>query len=154
MSRIHSNILQLMLNMIVHRGQFLQRGRGLGSIFGSLFKFLKPLASKGAKMAFKAGQSALQNPDIAKGINDVKTQAVMSGVKAINKALSGKAAPEQDAFVTPAVSDTTSIVQRAAPLKKRVVKKKKKQTKKRKPLGTLVRVGRNKVVRLFDNDGE
>lgn len=67
----------------VHRGRYLQQGRGLGGIFSSLFRILKPLISKGASTALKAGKYALKDADIKKAVKSVKKAAIKSGAKSI-----------------------------------------------------------------------
>lgn len=49
--------------MNIHRGERIQAGRGLGSLFGSLFRGLKPLA----QMGIQAGKRFLQS-DFAKNV--------------------------------------------------------------------------------------
>ena len=48
----------------IHRGQYLQRGPGLGGIFSTLIKFLKPVLSKGTSTAVKLGKYVSKDPDI------------------------------------------------------------------------------------------
>lgn len=52
-----------LLNMNIHRGERIQAGRGLGNLFGSLFRGLKPLA----QMGIQAGKRFLQS-DFAKNV--------------------------------------------------------------------------------------
>jgi len=49
--------------MNIHRGERIQAGRGLGSLFGSIFRTLKPLA----QMGIQAGRRFIQS-DFAKSI--------------------------------------------------------------------------------------
>jgi len=69
-----------------HRGLRLQRGRGLGSIFGNIYKFLKPLVHKGVNL----GKTALKNPDIQAGLKDVQSSAIKAGVRKIDEVLNPK----------------------------------------------------------------
>jgi len=73
-----------------HQGQYLQRGRGFGGIFAALFRVLKPLLSKGASHALKAGKSALKDASVKKALHSVKNSALKSGTSAIDKALNPK----------------------------------------------------------------
>jgi len=45
--------------MLIHRGERFQAGRGLGSLFGGLFRTLKPLATMGINMGKRLIQSDL-----------------------------------------------------------------------------------------------
>lgn len=67
----------------IHKGHYLQRGRGLGGIFSSLFRVLKPLFSKGAKHAIQATKHVLKDKDIKTALTDIKSAAVKSGTKAL-----------------------------------------------------------------------
>lgn len=49
--------------MQFHQGPYIQRGRGIGSLFSGLFRSLKPLASMGLKVGKK-----ILNSDIAKKV--------------------------------------------------------------------------------------
>ena len=67
----------------IHRGQYLQRGRGLGGIFSTLIKFLKPVLSKGTSTAVKLGKYASKDPDINHAVSSIKSAAIKSGTKKI-----------------------------------------------------------------------
>ena len=75
-----------------HRGLRLQRGRGLGSIFGSLFKWLSPIVAKGVS----AGKSALKNPHVRAGLKDVQKSAIKAGVRKIDKVLNPMEEEEEE----------------------------------------------------------
>ena len=47
------------MSLNFHEGVRLQRGRGIGSIFGSLFRWLRPLASMGLSVGKRALSSDL-----------------------------------------------------------------------------------------------
>lgn len=66
-----------------HRGQYMQRGRGIGGIFASLFRWLKPIIPK----ILSVGKKAVKDPEIGKALNSVKSQAVSAGERVINKGL-------------------------------------------------------------------
>jgi len=68
----------------------LQRGKGVGGIFASLFRFLKPIIPK----IFSAGKKALKDPAVAQALTSVKGEAVAAGKRAINKGLK-KIAPDK-----------------------------------------------------------
>lgn len=70
-----------------HRGQFLQRGRGVGSIFTSLFRWLKPIIPKLFSAGKKVVKQTVADPDVAKALTSVKGQAVSAGKRVINKTL-------------------------------------------------------------------
>jgi len=91
---------------------------GIGGIFSALFRALKPLASKGASLAVRAGKSALANSEVQSAIKDIQSAAINTGVKAINKALNPQKAAAAAAT--------------APPPKKKVVKKKPKKVKAKK----------------------
>ena len=68
----------------IQRGKgFGQRGAGLGSLFATLFRSLKPLASKGFQMAKTAAKTALKNPEIKSAVDDIKKSAIKSGTEAV-----------------------------------------------------------------------
>ena len=67
----------------IHRGQYLQRGRGLGGIFSTLIKFLKPVLSKGTSTAVKLGKYVSKDPDINHAVSSIKSAAIKSGTKKI-----------------------------------------------------------------------
>ena len=56
----------------VHRGQFLQRGKGLGGIFSSLMTYLKPLLSRGASKALTLGKTALKDKGVKDALTEIK----------------------------------------------------------------------------------
>ena len=58
-----------------------QRGVGLGSLFRSLIRSLKPLAAKGVQMAKKA----LADPAIKTAVSDIKDSAIKSGTQAVKE---------------------------------------------------------------------
>jgi len=81
------------MNSPIHRGHYLQRGRGLGGIFSALFKVLRPLISKGASSAVKIGKHALRDPEVKKALHKVKGAALKRGARTLaNKLGEDKAA--------------------------------------------------------------
>ena len=106
----------------VHRGQYLQRGRGLGGIFSSIFRVLKPIFTKSLQM----GRKALADPAMKKAVSSLKKSSIQAGTRAINQEIK-KIAPVK------VVSNETSSPVRHA--KKRtnkglsnIIKKHKKRT--------------------------
>lgn len=69
--------------MIIHRGAFLQRGRGIGSIFASLFKAVVP--------AFKSiGRAIIKSPITKSALSTAKNKAIDAGIQIAADALSGE----------------------------------------------------------------
>ena len=73
-----------------HRGVYLQRGRGLGNIFSSLFKFLSPIFTKGASLAINAGKEVIKNDDVRGAIHKLRDSTVKRGVDAVTSIISPK----------------------------------------------------------------
>lgn len=71
----------------VHRGVYLQRGKGFGGIFSSLFRLLRPLVSRGFSSAVKGGKKILADKDVQASLQQVKRSALKSGATAVDKAL-------------------------------------------------------------------
>lgn len=69
----------------IHRGRYLQRGRGLGGLFSSIFRALKPLFAKGSKHLVTAGARALKDPEVKTALTSIKSTALESGTKAITQ---------------------------------------------------------------------
>ena len=65
----------------IHRGQYLQRGRGLGGIFSSIFRVLKPIFTKSLQM----GRKALADPAMKKAVGTLKKSSIRAGTRAINQ---------------------------------------------------------------------
>lgn len=65
----------------IHRGQFLQRGRGLGGIFASIMRILKPIVTK----SISAGRKALADPLVKNAVSSVKKSTIQAGTRALNK---------------------------------------------------------------------
>lgn len=97
-----------------HRGHRLQRGRGLASFAGSIYKVLKPLFKSGINF----GKTALKNPDIQAGLKDVQSSAIKAGVRKIDQVLNPK--PVKQGVVKKRKTVTKSNV---VPKKKKVNKK-------------------------------
>lgn len=72
-----------------HRGQYLQRGRGIGGLFASLFRWLKPIIPT----IFKAGKKALKDPAVSTALKSVKNEAIAASTRAVNKGLKNIAPP-------------------------------------------------------------
>ena len=69
----------------IHRGRYLQRGRGLGGLFSLIFRVLKPLFTKGTKHHVSAGAHALKDPDVKTALTSIKSAALQSGTKAVTQ---------------------------------------------------------------------
>ena len=69
----------------IHRGRYLQRGRGLGGLFSSIFRVLKPLIAKGTKHLVSAGAHALKDPEGKTALTSIKSAALQSGTKAVTQ---------------------------------------------------------------------
>ena len=72
----------------IHRGQFLQRGRGIGGIFSSLIRILKPIFKQSTGSIIKASKIALKEPDVNKALRKIKKTFLKSGRKLIQKKIS------------------------------------------------------------------
>lgn len=69
--------------MYIHRGPFIQRGRGIGSLLGSLFRGIVP--------ALKALGTSLLSSPVTKAIgNTAKDAAIETGIKMAADAIEGK----------------------------------------------------------------
>lgn len=66
-----------------HRGSYLQRGRGLGGIFSTLARWLKPILPK----ILSLGKKTIQDPAVKDAVQKIKKEAVEAGSRAINKKL-------------------------------------------------------------------
>ena len=66
-----------------HRGQYLQRGRGLGGIFSTLMRWLKPIIPK----ILSFGKKSIQDPVVKNAVHKIKNEAINAGSRAINKKL-------------------------------------------------------------------
>lgn len=66
-----------------HRGQYLQRGKGLGGIFSTLARWLKPIIPK----LLSFGKKTLKDPQVNQAVQKIKREAVSAGSRAINKKL-------------------------------------------------------------------
>lgn len=64
----------------VHRGVYIQTGKGIGSIFAGLFRALRPLLSGGAKIAVKSGKKVLQNKAVQQALTEAGSEALKSGI--------------------------------------------------------------------------
>ena len=71
----------------VHRGQFLQRGKGLGGIFSSLMTYLKPLLSRGASKALTLGKTALKDKGVKDALTEIKKSSLKTGTAVIKRKL-------------------------------------------------------------------
>ncbi len=73
-----------------HAGKYMQRGGGLGALFGRLFKSISPLFKAGVKSAARLGSKALKS-DAAKGLAKVaKESAVETGTNLLKNLIKGE----------------------------------------------------------------
>ena len=73
----------------------MQRGRGLGGIFASIMRILKPIVTK----TITAGRKALSDPAMKKGVSSVKKFTIRAGTRAINQQMN-KIAPSKSPITT------------------------------------------------------
>ena len=84
----------------VHTGQFLQRGKGLGSLFSSLFRTLLPILKVGAKAGVKVGKRALQSKVVRSAAKELGKQALTSGVSVASDLIEGTKEGKENAALT------------------------------------------------------
>jgi len=82
----------------VHRGPYIQQGRGFGQIFSTLFRYLKPLVTKGVGALFKGGKRALADKDVQNALKKVKKSSLKGGVKAYAKLVNPKKQEKKNHF--------------------------------------------------------
>lgn len=73
---------------MIHKGHYLQRGRGLGGIFSSIIRVLKPIFTK----SLAVGRKALADPSMRKAVTSLKKSSIRAGTRAINQEIN-KIAP-------------------------------------------------------------
>jgi hypothetical protein len=69
--------------MYIHRGRYLQRGRGVGSVLSSFFKTIFPFAKS-------VGRSVAKSPLTKKVLTSAKNSAIDAGLNIAADALSGE----------------------------------------------------------------
>ena len=74
----------------IHSGVYLQQGRGLGSVFSNLIKWIIPSLKIGTKVAAKIGAKTLKDPTVKRAITQVKKSALKTGVNAASNLLAGE----------------------------------------------------------------
>jgi hypothetical protein len=77
------NLNQHTMALRFHQGPYLQRGGGLGNIFGSLFKAIIPAASK-------LGRNIIKSPLTKSILKSAKDTAVEGGLTLASDALRGR----------------------------------------------------------------
>ena len=102
----------------IHRGQYLQRGRGLGNIFASIMRILKPIVTK----SIKAGRKALSDPTVQDAVSSVKKSTIQAGTRAINKQIK-KIAPQKQMSIPKAKKRIASVLSNNISKVKRARKK-------------------------------
>jgi len=103
----------------IHRGPYIQHGRGFGGIFSSLLRVLKPLVSKGISL----GKHAIKDSQVQSALSDIKNSAVKTGAKAItNKMESLNKKPNTQALkrAKKRVADVTNKRFKRAKMKKTI----------------------------------
>lgn len=105
----------------VHRGLYLQRGHGLGGIFSSLMRILRPVFKKGMQM----GKTALADPSIKKAVANLKKSSIKAGTRVVNKEINKIAAPSAPPPETKVIKHTKK---RPRKVISNVIKKKKKKS--------------------------
>lgn len=113
----------------IHRGHYLQRGRGLGGIFSSLMKILKPVFSKGMQM----GKKALADPAIKKAVAKLKKSSIKAGTRVINKEIGKIAAPPPAPTIETIVPSTTKTIKLVKKRPRKITTNNIKKQKKSKP---------------------
>ena len=107
----------------IHRGQYLQRGRGLGGIFSSIFRVLKPIFSK----SLSIGRKALSDPSVKKAVGSLKKSSIRAGTRALNQEIAKiapiKMVPQKQAGI-PLVKKTRK---RPKPIMSNTIMKQKKK---------------------------
>ena len=73
----------------IHRGRYTQHGRGLGGIFSSLFRVLKPLLSKSVSTAAKVGKRALKDKTLQNALSEMKDEGIKAGARVAKRKLQG-----------------------------------------------------------------
>lgn len=81
----------------VHRGVYIQTGRGIGSIFAGLFRALRPLLTGGAKIAVKSGKQVLQNKAVQQALSEAGSEALKSGINLIKNTGKNASTPKKKA---------------------------------------------------------
>lgn len=74
---------------LIHGGPYFQSGRGLGSIFASLLRFLRPLVIKGGRIGLKAARSSVGKAAKKALIKTGKKEASRVGKNLLRRALAG-----------------------------------------------------------------
>ena len=105
----------------IHRGHYLQRGRGLGGIFASIMRILKPIVTK----TITVGRKALSDPTVKKAVSSVKKSTIQAGTRAINQQMN-KIAPNKKPAKPITVSKAKKRIARLSnniPVKRKKIKK-------------------------------
>ena len=118
--------------MLYHSGIRVQRGQGIGSILGGLFRTILPkVASSGLKVAKQIVKSDIAK-DVGRQLRDTATNSV---VNMTADALEGKSARESlQNQLSSAKNDIAKTIRNSrktkTPVKRKIVKKKKTVSKK------------------------
>lgn len=76
--------------MLYHKGKFLQRGAGLGNIFGSLFRSIAPMVKKFLPTAKAYATKIIQNPVTKSLAQTASESAGKAGMQLATDILSGE----------------------------------------------------------------
>jgi len=82
---------------MIHRGPYMQRGMGIGSLFRSLFRAVIPMAKSGAKTLMTQGVRAVKSRTGRKLLKTAKRELTKGNIKAITGLISGQDNVAQDA---------------------------------------------------------
>jgi hypothetical protein len=111
--------------MIIHHGPFIQRGRGLGSLLGSLFKAVIPVASR-------VGRSIIRSPITKSVLRTAKDAAIEGGLSLAVDALRGnKVAESAQQNVEQAKNKIADAIEKGTINRKRKSKVTRKPVKKK-----------------------
>ena len=108
----------------IHRGHYLQRGRGLGGIFASIMRVLKPIVTK----TITAGRKALSDPAMKKAVSSVKKSTIRAGTRAINQQMnkiapSKSPKPANSSITIPKAKKRIARMSNIIPTKRKKIKK-------------------------------
>jgi hypothetical protein len=82
----------------IHRGDYIQRGRGIGSALAGLFSRLLPVisrtVSKVAPIVIRSGKAAVKSKMGQNLMKEAREQALKAGVNAVARALEGDSVTE------------------------------------------------------------
>jgi outer membrane biosynthesis protein TonB len=122
--------------MDYHRGPYIQRGRGIGSIFRSIGQFVLPAVST-------LGKNLLSSPITKSVLKTVKNSAIDAGLNLAADTLAGKNIPQSLITSLGKVASDVIYPKKTPPTKKSKPKPKPKPNVKKKPAQKRKIKGRN-----------